>query len=262
MVSGSMATRPARMVSAGEPIRALGVPDRFCGRGGWKLEGALARLRVEVAGRDVLDVGAGTGGFTDCLLQRGACHVVALDVGRGQLHERLLADPRVRQRERTHARDVDGADIGAPFALVVADVSFISLTSLAPRLAGDLASRGADVVVMVKPQFEVGRAVAARGRGVVKEPALWVEAMSRVVASFRREGAALLAAVPSSLPGAEGNREFFLHLRAHSSSPDADRSLAGEPAALVAAAAAEAAAGGRGGPRAAGSAAAGRAGAA
>lgn len=216
LVGGSVADKAARQVHPGEAIELVGSPPRFVGRGGDKLEAALGRFAVIVAGREALDAGASTGGFTDCLLQHGARSVVAVDVGHGQLHERLRADARVasheRQDIRTFAHD--------PFALVVADLSFISLRSVAPHLAGRLAGPGADLVVLVKPQFEVGRAVAARGRGVVRDAAEWQKALEGVHSAMTAEGAAMMDAMVSPLKGADGNVEFLLHFVAHTTAPE------------------------------------------
>jgi 23S rRNA (cytidine1920-2'-O)/16S rRNA (cytidine1409-2'-O)-methyltransferase len=156
-------------------------------------------------------VGASTGGFTDCLLQRGAAHVVALDVGHGQLDARLRADDRVTVVERVHVNDVAPASIGAPFDLIVVDVSFISLTSIADALFGRLAAPGAHVVALVKPQFEVSRAVASRGKGVVTDPAEWDASIERVQTAFAACGAAMMGIVTSPITGASGNTEFLLH---------------------------------------------------
>jgi len=176
-----------------------------------ELEGALAAFGLDVAGLRCCDVGASTGGFTDCLLQHGAAEVVAVDVGRAQMHERLADDPRVTLLERTDIRDVDPASIGAPFDLVTADVSFISLTSVMERLA-ELASTSTPVVVLVKPQFEVGRKQAGRGRGVIRDPKQWQAALDRVLDAAPNAGLAPQAAAPSVLKGAQGNVEFFLRL--------------------------------------------------
>ena len=210
-VNGAMAQKAARLVLPGDAVELVGPPDRYVSRGGEKLEGALAAFGLDVAGLRCCDVGASTGGFTDCLLQHGAAEVVAIDVGRAQFHERLTADPRVTPRERTDIRDVDPAAIGAPFDLVTADVSFISLTSVMACLAG-LAAPGAPVVVLVKPQFEVGRQEASKGRGIIRNPELWQAALDRVLEAATTAGLAAQAAVPSPLKGAQGNVEFFFHL--------------------------------------------------
>jgi 23S rRNA (cytidine1920-2'-O)/16S rRNA (cytidine1409-2'-O)-methyltransferase len=221
LVSGALATKPARLVAAGEPVEFLGPPPRFVSRGGEKLDAALERFRIDVSGRAALDAGASTGGFTDCLLQRGAVSVVAVDVGRGQLHERLRADDRVRVLERTNVRHLTAADIdGAPFSVVTADLSFISLATVAPALVGQLAAPGADVVVLVKPQFEAGRQAVARGKGVVRDPEVWAAVLERTRSALWGEGAAMIDAMVSPLLGADGNVEFLAHVRAHAPAPD------------------------------------------
>jgi 23S rRNA (cytidine1920-2'-O)/16S rRNA (cytidine1409-2'-O)-methyltransferase len=210
-VQGALATNPGRLVAAGEPVVVDGPPPRFVGRGGEKLDFALDDFAIDVTGRRALDVGASTGGFTDCLLQRGAAHVVALDVGHGQLDAKLRADDRVTVVERTHVNDVAPETIGAPFDLIVVDVSFISLTAIADALFDRLAAPGADVVVLVKPQFEVSRAVASRGKGVVTDPAEWEASIERVQTAFAARGAAMMGTVTSPITGASGNTEFLLH---------------------------------------------------
>jgi 23S rRNA (cytidine1920-2'-O)/16S rRNA (cytidine1409-2'-O)-methyltransferase len=212
LVSGSPATKAARLVAPGEPIIVIGDGPRFVGRGGEKLDAALERFAIPVAGRTALDAGASTGGFTDCLLQRGVALVVALDVGYGQLHERLRADPRVEVRERT---DVRAYRPVAPFSLIVADLSFISLRSVASALVGELAAPGGDVVVLVKPQFEAGRAEASKGKGVIRDPAIWRRVLSEVQDALTAAGAAMMGVMVSPLTGADGNVEFLAHLRAH-----------------------------------------------
>lgn len=212
-VAGAAATKAARLVAPAEPIVVAGPSRRYVGRGGEKLAAALDRFGLEVGGVTALDAGASTGGFTDCLLQAGAAHVVALDVGHGQLHERLRADPRVDSRERTDVRTVDAHDAGGPFPLVVADLSFISLRTVADALLG-LAAPGADLVVLVKPQFEVGRVEASRGRGVITDPDAWLRALEDVAAALRGRGAAIMGAMVSPLRGTDGNVEFLLHVAA------------------------------------------------
>ena len=186
----------------------------YVSRGGEKLAHGLDLLGVDPAGLDCLDVGASTGGFTDVLLQRGAARVIALDVGYGQLHERLRDDPRVVVLERVNARTLTEL----PFApeLVVCDVSFISVrTALPPALA--LAAPGWQAVVLVKPQFEAGRADVGKG-GVVREPAVRARVVREVAEAALGWGASVLGVVDSGLPGPKGNREFLLHL-AHSDDP-------------------------------------------
>ena len=208
------------MVAADEPVEILGPPPRFVSRGGEKLDAALDRFEIEVVAKRVLDAGASTGGFTDCLLQRGAAHVTAVDVGRAQMNNRLRNDPRVRCLERTHIRDFVADE---PFPLVVADLSFISLRSVVPSLVGANAAAGADVVVLVKPQFEAGREIVSRGRGVVRDASAWRDVLDGVSSAFATAGAARIAAMVSPLRGADGNVEFLLHLRAHA--PDQDEPL-------------------------------------
>jgi 23S rRNA (cytidine1920-2'-O)/16S rRNA (cytidine1409-2'-O)-methyltransferase len=210
-VNGAVAQKAARLVLPGDALELVGPPDRYVSRGGEKLEGALAAFELDVAGLRCCDVGSSTGGFTDCLLQRGAAEVVAIDVGRAQMHERLANDRRVTLYERTDIREVDPTTIGAPFDLVTADVSFISLTSVMECLA-ELAAPEAPVVVLVKPQFEVGRQEVSRGRGVIRDPKLWRGALDRVLEAAAVADLAPQAAIPSALKGAQGNVEFFLHL--------------------------------------------------
>jgi 23S rRNA (cytidine1920-2'-O)/16S rRNA (cytidine1409-2'-O)-methyltransferase len=183
-------------------------PPRFVSRGGEKLDHALNELHVDPAGRDALDVGASTGGFTDVLLQRGAARVIALDVGRGQLHERLRNDPRVTVLERTNARELTEL----PFApeLVTCDVSFISVRVALPAALA-LARSGWEALVLVKPQFEAGREDVGRG-GVVRDPAVQKRVLREVAEAALAWPAQVVGAVDSGLPGPKGNREFFLQL--------------------------------------------------
>jgi 23S rRNA (cytidine1920-2'-O)/16S rRNA (cytidine1409-2'-O)-methyltransferase len=182
-------------------------PPRFVSRGGEKLAHALDALGIDPAGKDCLDVGASTGGFTDVLLQYGAARVIALDVGYGQLHPRIREDPRVTVIERANVRELREL----PFApeLVVCDVSFISLRkALPPALA--LAAPGWEALVLVKPQFEAGRAESRRG--VVRDPEVHWRVLREVVEAGRAWSAQTAGVVDSGLPGPKGNREFFLHL--------------------------------------------------
>jgi 23S rRNA (cytidine1920-2'-O)/16S rRNA (cytidine1409-2'-O)-methyltransferase len=165
---------------------------------------------VPVDGVRALDAGASTGGFTDCLLQHGARHVTAVDVGYGQLHERLRADPRVASHERTNLRDVGPDDLGDAFDLLVADLSFISLRLVLPNLMA-LARPGAHLVLLAKPQFEAGRAEADRGRGVIRDPDVWRHVLDGVSAALRTNGAAIMDGMVSPVLGADGNVEFLLH---------------------------------------------------
>jgi 23S rRNA (cytidine1920-2'-O)/16S rRNA (cytidine1409-2'-O)-methyltransferase len=218
LVGGAPADKPSRLVAPAEPIVVAGPPRRFVSRGGEKLDAALAEFAIDVAGRRAVDAGASTGGFVDCLLQRGASRVYALDVGHGQLDARLRADPRVCVFERINVRAlVPGAldlvdDPFSPVDLVTADLSFISLATVAPALVGVCRTDG-DVVTLVKPQFEAGRAEASRGRGVITDPALWRRALVDVAGALGAAGTGIMGAMPSPLRGSSGNVEFLLHAR-------------------------------------------------
>jgi 23S rRNA (cytidine1920-2'-O)/16S rRNA (cytidine1409-2'-O)-methyltransferase len=179
---------------------------RFVSRGGEKLDAALDAFGVRVGGVRALDAGASSGGFTDCLLQRGAREVVAVDVAYGQLAWELRNDARVKVLERTNVRMLSAEQAGS-LDLLVADLAFISLDLLAGTFAG---LEPAEMVLLVKPQFELPRARVPRG-GVVGDPAAWIEAMQAVARAYRAAGYALSGAVPSPLVGPKGNREFFLH---------------------------------------------------
>ena len=190
-------------------------PDHpYVGRGGIKLAYALRELDIPVQGRDALDIGASTGGFTDALLQAGASRVVALDVGRGQLAWSLRKDPRVVVLERVNARSLPTApwppDL-QDFDLVTADVSFISLTLIVPGIP-DRLRPGGDVLLLVKPQFEAGRSAVCKG-GLIRDPAVRARTVQRVAAEVDRVGLETVHTIESPITGAEGNREFFLHAR-------------------------------------------------
>ncbi len=191
-------------------VRVRGGEARFVSRGGEKLAGALEDLGLDPAGCVCLDVGASTGGFSDCLLRAGARRVIAVDVGYGQLHERLRRDERVTVLERTNARSLAAGILPEPVDLVTADVSFISLRLLLPRLAE--VAPGADLLVLVKPQFEVEKGQVGKG-GVVRDAALRAAAVARVRACAEALGYVAAGQVDSQLPGPKGNREVFLWLR-------------------------------------------------
>jgi 23S rRNA (cytidine1920-2'-O)/16S rRNA (cytidine1409-2'-O)-methyltransferase len=213
-VGGAPADKPARLVAPGEPVLVRPPPARFVSRGGEKLAAGLDAFRVPVVGAEALDAGSSTGGFTDGLLQRGAAAVTAVDVGRGQLDHRLRTDPRVTVVEGTNVRHLDLATLGRPdrpFTLLVADLSFISLRVVAPALVG-LGAPEADMVVLVKPQFEAGRTEAARGSGVVRDPTVWRRVLGEVDVAFDASGAVMMGLVVSPLLGARGNVEFLAHL--------------------------------------------------
>jgi 23S rRNA (cytidine1920-2'-O)/16S rRNA (cytidine1409-2'-O)-methyltransferase len=214
-VRGAPASKPAAMVDPADAVRVRGEdPAReYVSRGGHKLAGALAVLvprGLVVAGRRCLDAGASTGGFTDVLLRAGAAEVVAADVGYGQLAWPLRNDGRVRVHERTNVRTLTPEAIGGPVALTVADLSFISLRLVLPALAGCTVPDG-DLVLMVKPQFEVGKDRVAGG--VVRDPALRAEAVLSVAAAAGELGLGVAGTVASPLPGPSGNVEFFVWLR-------------------------------------------------
>jgi 23S rRNA (cytidine1920-2'-O)/16S rRNA (cytidine1409-2'-O)-methyltransferase len=215
--SGGTIVKPAFDLAAETPLTvAIDPEDRFVSRGGLKLAGALAETGISANGKTCLDIGQSTGGFTDCLLQAGAPHVVGVDVGHGQLHPRLAADPRVTTLEGINCRALSPADLGGAlpgdgFALIVGDVSFISMTLILPQLPALLAADG-DLLLLVKPQFEVGPANIGKG-GIVRDPTLYAE----VERKLRDCAASLKLAVHgwlnSPITGGDGNREFFIWLK-------------------------------------------------
>ncbi|ATL67131.1 TlyA family RNA methyltransferase [Nocardia terpenica] len=216
LINGTVAAKPATAVEAGTPLIVREEPDevRWASRGAHKLLGALAAFEpqgVTVEGRRCLDAGASTGGFTDVLLSRGACEVVAADVGYGQLVWRLRTDERVRVLDRTNVRALTAEQIGGPVEVVVADLSFISLGLVLPALAACCAP-DADLLPMVKPQFEVGKQRVGSG-GVVRDPGLRAEAVREVAAAAAGLGLHTRGVVASPLPGPSGNVEYFLWLR-------------------------------------------------
>jgi 23S rRNA (cytidine1920-2'-O)/16S rRNA (cytidine1409-2'-O)-methyltransferase len=212
-VDGAPAMKSARQVRPSQAVVLTSPPRAYVSRGGEKLAHALDRFGVEVAGRRCLDAGVSTGGFTDCLLQRDAASVLAVDVGYGQVHDRIRRDDRVEVRERTNVRDLTAEQIGGPLAsLVVADLSFISLASVLGVLRG-LAAPDAEAVVLVKPQFEAGREQVGKG-GVVRDPDVWLAALERVAEAGAQVGWPASDATASPLLGPAGNVEFLLHLRA------------------------------------------------
>ena len=196
-------------VNAGAQLRLLGEPLKYVSRGGTKLEGALAHFHLSPEAKTCLDIGASTGGFTDCLLQHGAARVFALDVGTNQLDWKLRRDTRVVSLEKVNARNLTFDMIGTCVDLVTMDVSFISATLILPVLP-PLLETPADVLVLVKPQFEVGKGQVGKG-GIVREPALRQEAVAKVSRKLLELGFSDPAQAESVLPGAEGNLEYFLH---------------------------------------------------
>jgi 23S rRNA (cytidine1920-2'-O)/16S rRNA (cytidine1409-2'-O)-methyltransferase len=210
-VGGHPARKAGETVPADACIEVLPGPEHV-GRGALKLAGALDAFGLDPAGRTAVDVGASTGGFTEILLARGAARVYAVDVGRGQLHERLRTDPRVVVRDQVNARALTPEEVPEPCALATVDVSFISVLKVLPALSGVLAP-GADVVVLVKPQFEVGKGQVGRG-GLVTDPELHRSCLQAVAGQAQAIGYGVRGACASPITGAEGNREFFLHLAA------------------------------------------------
>jgi len=219
-VSGQAASKPATGVGPDTPVVVREDPDRpsWVSRGAHKLIGALEAFPVAVEGRRALDAGASTGGFTEVLLARGAREVVAVDVGYGELAWSLRTDDRVAVHERTNVRTLAAEDIGGPVELVVADLSFISLRLVLPALTA-CAAAGADVVPMVKPQFEVGRERLGSG-GVVRSRADRADAVLTVARAAAELGWGTAGMVASPLPGPAGNVEFFLWLRQDAAPPD------------------------------------------
>jgi 23S rRNA (cytidine1920-2'-O)/16S rRNA (cytidine1409-2'-O)-methyltransferase len=205
--------KPGKELDAESELKVL-QPPRFVGRGGEKLLAALEGFSIALTGAQVLDVGASTGGFTDCALQAGAAHVVCVDVGRDQLHPRLRADPRVTNLEKVNARTLAPGDLPrAEFDAVVMDLSFISLRSVLPAVWRFLRP-GGTLVALVKPQFEAGKVEADRGRGVIRDPAVREAALAAVrdFALARLPGVLLRGTMDSPIEGADGNREFLLCL--------------------------------------------------
>jgi 23S rRNA (cytidine1920-2'-O)/16S rRNA (cytidine1409-2'-O)-methyltransferase len=203
-----LATKPNRLVATSEPIEISGPKPRFVGRGGDKLDAALGEFGIDVTGLRCLDIGSSTGGFTDCLLQCGAAEVVAVDVGRGQLDWSLRNDSRVTVMEQTDVRDLTPAMVGE-VGLVTVDVSFISLRTVLEPSAS--VSRRADVLALVKPQFEVGRRNVPKG-GVVTDESQQLRALTDVASAAERSGFVCRGSMASPITGTHGNREFFLWL--------------------------------------------------
>lgn len=209
-VAGEVVSKAGTSVAEGAAVEIIEPDFPWVGRGGVKLAHALEVFGIDVDGREALDIGASTGGFTDVLLQRGARRVVALDVGHGQLDWRLREDPRVVVLEHRNARQLEPAWLPAPVGIVTIDVSFISLRLILPALPPVLAP-GADIVALVKPQFEAGREEVGKG-GLVTDPAVHEAVLARVTGSAASCGLARVAMTPSPITGAAGNREFLVHL--------------------------------------------------
>jgi 23S rRNA (cytidine1920-2'-O)/16S rRNA (cytidine1409-2'-O)-methyltransferase len=210
-VDGQVVSKAGAPVTDGVSIDLVRPDHPYVGRGGLKLAHALETFGIDVAGKEALDIGASTGGFTDVLLQRGATRVVALDVGHGQLDWRIRNDARVVVIEEFNARFLKPSDLPGPVDIVVIDVSFISLTQILPQVPPVLRP-GANVVALVKPQFEAGRAEVGR-KGIVRDPEVQARAVERVTAAAVGIGLERIAMTPSPITGSEGNVEFLLHLR-------------------------------------------------
>jgi 23S rRNA (cytidine1920-2'-O)/16S rRNA (cytidine1409-2'-O)-methyltransferase len=213
-VNGQPACKAGTSVSIDADVTVATADHPYVGRGGLKLAHALDTFGIEVTGRTALDIGASTGGFTDVLLQRGAAHVVALDVGHGQLDWKIRSDPRVDVLERVNARTLTAADLPpgrAPFGIVTIDVSFISLRHILP-VVPPLLRDAADVVALVKPQFEAGRFEVGKG-GIVRDAAVQARVLEEITAAADALGLTRAGMTESPIAGMEGNREFLLHLR-------------------------------------------------
>ena len=211
LVNGAVAGKASRQVAPGDAIVVDGPPARFVGRGAEKLDHALAEFDIDVSGLRLLDAGASTGGFTDCALQRGAREVVAVDVGHGQLHERLRADERVVNLERQNIRAIDSDTIGGMVDGVVGDLSFISLKLvIAPMVS--VCQPGAFMVLLVKPQFEAGRTEVSKGRGIISDPAIHERVRDEVAAAVVDAGCDVCGWATSPITGADGNVEFLVHV--------------------------------------------------
>jgi 23S rRNA (cytidine1920-2'-O)/16S rRNA (cytidine1409-2'-O)-methyltransferase len=210
LVSGQPVVKAGALVGADAAIELV-TRDKFVGRGGLKLEGGLDAFAIDPAGKTCIDVGSSTGGFTDCLLQRGAAKVYAIDVGQGQLDWRLRNDPRVDVREGVNARHLSAADFCPKPTLAVADLSFISLTLVLPAVF-ELLESSSDMVVLIKPQFELSRADVGRG-GIVRDEAARLRAVGRIRDFVDRAGRVWVAVRESPITGRDGNVEFLAHIR-------------------------------------------------
>ncbi len=220
LVEEQRVDKPGTSVAADAAIRLLGEDPRYVSRGGLKLEAALDTWRIPVEGLAAADIGASTGGFTDCLLQHGAASVLAIDTGYGQIHQKLRSDPRVTLRERCNARLLAPGELAPlssqPIRFFAMDVSFISATLVLPAVTAALAAAGerwtGEAVLLVKPQFEAGRQYVGKG-GIVRDPAAHELAVERVASAAQALGGEVVATMDSPILGVEGNREFLLHLR-------------------------------------------------
>jgi 23S rRNA (cytidine1920-2'-O)/16S rRNA (cytidine1409-2'-O)-methyltransferase len=212
LVNEQKVIKPGQNVSADADLRLLGDDLRYVSRGGLKLEHALAHWRIGLNGRACMDVGASTGGFTDCMLQHGAASVVAVDTGRGQIAARLRSDPRVTLLENTNARFLEAAELPRHVDFVAMDVSFISATLVLPAVIRAAFQGAGELVTLVKPQFEAGREHVGKG-GIVRDEAAQLASVDKVRACVMGLGGSAVEVVDSPITGAEGNREFLLHAK-------------------------------------------------
>ncbi len=210
LVNNVPIAKPGAQVDPQASLRLRHPPSPFVGRGGEKLDGTLDALELDVAGASILDVGASTGGFCDCLLRRGAARITALDVGKGQLDWKLRTDPRVKLEEGVNARYLVKHDFPQPFDLITIDVSFISLTKILPAVAPLIHDKG-KILALVKPQFELSRAEVKRG-GVITDPDKHLKSLMSTAEAAKQHGLAVAAVAASPITGAEGNQEFFILL--------------------------------------------------
>lgn len=218
LLNGQKIDKPGALVDTSSEIRLLGGDLKYVSRGGLKLERALQHWKISVRDRICLDVGASTGGFTDCLLQHGAARVIGVDTGRGQIAFQLRMDPRIRLLEKTNARYLTRAQLGEEVDLIAMDVSFISATLVLPAVISaafpmDLEKRGGcDLIVLAKPQFEVGRDLVGKG-GIVRDPASQQQAVEKIRVAVEALGSNSIDVVESPILGAQGNREFLLYAK-------------------------------------------------
>jgi len=210
-VNGQMVLKPSHMVGDDAVLEVMG-KQKYVSRGGEKLEAALTAFNLlDLNSRLCADIGASTGGFTDCLLQHGASAVISVDSGHGDFHWKLRNDPRVSLLEKTNARNL--ASLPNPVDLVCVDVSFISLRIFFPVIANWLKEKRGEVITLIKPQFEAGRAEADRGKGVIRDPAIHVKVLSEVLEAAQKNGFGVLGLIASPLEGPKGNREFLSHFQ-------------------------------------------------
>jgi 23S rRNA (cytidine1920-2'-O)/16S rRNA (cytidine1409-2'-O)-methyltransferase len=212
LVNEQKVEKPGAGVADDAAVRLLGEDLRYVSRGGLKLEAALEHWKIDVAGRICADVGASTGGFTDCMLQHGAAAVLAIDTGYGQIAHKLRVDPRVTLLERTNARKLEAKQVNMTVTFLAMDVSFISATLVLPAVIAAMRPTLTDAIVLVKPQFEAGREHVGKG-GIVRDPAAHALAVDRVRAAVAELDGTEVETIDSPVLGAEGNREFLLHAR-------------------------------------------------